>query len=248
MLLFFTCWYITTRGCHVPVIFAQSSNSCGTAFDEYDPLKIHSSTATRLFSDPLRTTSSAEIAVAPLQASLYPPSFRFVLLMDRTLLLFTPHDNEAAVAVLRNHLRSSKPTVQSTTLLDRSNSARTMSNLSSDGGDTDVGGQEVFLNHQVAKYLRSQSSRSLSEGQSSSRQLQGPGQDDYAMSHSQTGDVSMCRMNGSVTDGSVSVVEGVCRYDSLDGLGEQQFMSRPTGGVTSPRVSASAPGMSVLLL
>ena len=202
-------------------------------------MKMRSSSVSRLSSDPLRTASSAEIPVTPLQASLYPPSFRFVLLMDRTLLLFTPHDNEAAVAVLRNNLRSSKPTLQSTTLLDKSNSARTISNLSSDGGDTDAGGHEVLVNHQALRRLQPQSSRSLSEGQSSSRQLDVP---------TFQRDVSLFRMNGSVTDASVSVVEGVRRYDSLDGLGEQQFISRPTGGVTSPRVSASAPGMSVLLL
>lgn len=77
--------------------------------------------------------------------ALYPPSFRFVLFMNSTMFLFSPHSSTVAIAVLRNKIRNAMLTpASSRSFIDvsntsRSNSQRTMSNASD--GEPPPGGE-----------------------------------------------------------------------------------------------------------
>lgn len=102
--------------------------------------------------------------------ALYPPSFRFVIFMNSSLLLFSPHSNTVAVANLRNSIRTANLTPASSRRLiveptnGQSNTSLTLSQ-SSDTEDDEFAemihtnsGRLVAANE---RRFRSHSSRSL---------------------------------------------------------------------------------------
>jgi hypothetical protein len=95
------------------------------------------------------------LTAAPALLALYPPSFRFVIFMNSTLLLFSPHSNTVAVAVLRNSIRTANLTPASSRHLvveetaDRSNSLRTLSNSS----DTEEDGFAEMIHSNSGRLL-----------------------------------------------------------------------------------------------